>query len=151
MELRADFLLAGHTGVLLFKAGLLIQELAEQAFQEAGYTLRHFMVYSALAGEAQLSQQDLSKVVNLDPTTVVALIDEMERTGHVERHRNPADRRRYILRLTEAGREALTAVEAVASAAEEAFFAQLGPGGQEQLHGMLGRLLAGRWPESVCD
>ncbi|GAA1985493.1 MarR family winged helix-turn-helix transcriptional regulator [Kitasatospora viridis] len=151
MSLRADFLLAERTGVLLFKAGLLVQEEAERAFQAAGSSLRTFMVLSALAGQAELSQQDLSQVLNLDPTTVVALIDELEKAGQVERQRNPADRRRYILRLTDRGREARAAVEEVATATEQAFFARLEPGERELLHGMLDRLLDGRWPQAVCD
>ena len=55
-------------------------------------------------GGPELSRQDLSRPLNLDPATVVTVIDEpvidetvideTERNGHVERRRNPADRRR---------------------------------------------------------
>ncbi|MCX4747146.1 MarR family winged helix-turn-helix transcriptional regulator [Kitasatospora sp. NBC_01287] len=148
--LRRDFPLADHTGVLLHKAGLLIAEEADQALQAAGYRLRDFLVLAALAGGAELSQQDLSQVINLDPTTVVALIDELERAGLVDRRRNPADRRRYILGLTEAGRQNLTDAQQIAERAEEAFFAGLPEGGRELLHAMLSGLLADRWPNSVC-
>ncbi len=150
MTLRRDFPLADHTGVLLFKAGMLIQEEADLALQAAGFKLRDFLVLAALAGGAELSQQDLSQLINLDPTTVVALIDELERAGHVERRRNPADRRRYILRLTDEGRAALVEAEQVAEEAERAFFARLPAGSREQLHEMLGGLLAHRWPDAVC-
>ncbi|WP_242553844.1 MarR family transcriptional regulator, partial [Streptomyces beijiangensis] len=58
---------------------------------------RYFFVLASLAGGPELSQQDLSRLLNLDPTTVVTVIDEMERNQHVERRRTPADRRRYNL------------------------------------------------------
>ncbi|MEK8145195.1 MarR family winged helix-turn-helix transcriptional regulator [Streptomyces sp. M10(2022)] len=84
-------------------------EEAERALTTQGMRLRYFYVLAALDSDLSLSQQDLSRLLNLDPTTMVALIDEMESAGHVERRRNPSDRRRYILRLTEGGREALSA------------------------------------------
>jgi DNA-binding MarR family transcriptional regulator len=150
MTLRRDFPLADHTGVLLYKAGMLIQEEADLALQQHGYRLRDFLVLAALAGGAELSQQDLSQLINLDPTTVVSLIDDLEKAGHVERRRNPADRRRYILGLTEQGRETLARAQRVADAAEEAFFARLPEAGRPLLHKMLGSLLADRWPDAVC-
>lgn len=81
----------------------------------------------------------------------MTVIDEMERNKHVERRRNPADRRRYNLILTDSGREALATADRVASEVEAEFFGALGDGEREALRGMLGRLLAGRWPASVCS
>ncbi|GAA1247807.1 MarR family transcriptional regulator [Kitasatospora nipponensis] len=147
---RADFPLADHTAVLLHKAGLLVQEEVDQAMAEADFKLRNFLALAALAGKAELSQQDLARVINLDPTTMVALIDELEQSGLVERRRNPADRRRYILGLTEAGRDAVVRMQVVAEQAEQAFFARLPAGQREMLHEVLGALLAHRWPRAVC-
>ncbi|MGF1430007.1 MarR family winged helix-turn-helix transcriptional regulator [Kitasatospora sp. LaBMicrA B282] len=148
---RPDFPLADHAGVLLHKAGMVIAEEVDQALRAEGHKLRNFLVLAALAGGAELSQQDLSQVINLDPTTVVALIDELERAGQVERRRNPADRRRYILGLTETGRTALAEAQQVAEQAEDAFFADLPAGQRQLLHEILGGLLANRWPRAVCS
>lgn len=90
-------------------------------------------------------------MINLDPTTVVSLIDELERAGSVERRRNPADRRRYILGLTPVGRQTLVEAQAVAERAERAFFAHLSQGNRELLHEMLSGLLVHRWPDAVCS
>jgi DNA-binding MarR family transcriptional regulator len=108
-------------------------------------------VLAALAAGPELSQQDLSRLLNLDPTTVVTVIDEMERNQHVERRRNPADRRRYNLILTESGREALATADQVATEVESAFFGALAEDERESLRKMLGVLMAGRWPASVCS
>ncbi|KAA0929822.1 MULTISPECIES: MarR family winged helix-turn-helix transcriptional regulator [Streptomyces] len=148
---RKDFLIAERPGYLLHKAGLVLVEDVEKALGAVGMRIRYFFVLAALAGGPELSQQDLSRLLNLDPTTVVTVIDEMERNQHVERRRNPADRRRYNLILTESGREALATADRVATEVEENFFGALAGDEREALRKMLGVLMAGRWPASVCS
>lgn len=147
---RKDFLLAGRPGYLLHKSALLLVEDAEDALAEVGMRTREFFVLAALASGPDLSQQDLSRLLNLDPTTVVAVIDELERRDYVERRRNPADRRRYILVLTDAGRQALVDADRVADRIEANFFGELTAEERKLLHSMLGRVMTGRWPASVC-
>ncbi|MFE9680700.1 MarR family winged helix-turn-helix transcriptional regulator [Streptomyces sp. NPDC006285] len=148
---RKDFLIAERPGYLLHKAGLVLVEDVEKALGEVGMRIRYFFVLAALAGGPELSQQDLSRLLNLDPTTVVTVIDEMERNEHVERRRNPADRRRYNLILTESGREALATADRVATEVESAFFGALAEDERDALRKTLGVLMAGRWPASVCS
>lgn len=145
-----DFALAGRPGYLLHKAALLLDEEAERAFADSGMRTRDFFVLAALEGGPELSQQDLSRLLNLDPTTVVAVVDELEDKGYVGRRRNPADRRRYILGLTDAGRTALADAERVAGEVEAAFFGALSKTERDLFRDMLGRVMEGRWPESVC-
>jgi DNA-binding MarR family transcriptional regulator len=147
---RADFPLAERPGYLLHKAGLLVLEDVQRALESIGMRTRYYFVLASLAGGPKLSQQDLSRLLNLDPTTVVTVIDEMERNRHVERQRDPSDRRRYHLYLTDAGRDTLAGAERVATDAEQTFFDRLHPDEQAVLRRTLGRLLGGRWPASVC-
>ncbi|MFF5298086.1 MarR family winged helix-turn-helix transcriptional regulator [Streptomyces sp. NPDC013161] len=148
---RKDFLIAERPGYLLHKAGLVLVEDVEKALGAVGMRIRDFFVLAALAGGPELSQQDLSRLLNLDPTTVVTVIDEMERNAYVERRRNPADRRRYNLILTESGREALATADRVATEVESAFFGALSEDERGVLRKMLGTLMSGRWPASVCS
>ena len=148
---REDFLIAERPGYLLHKAGLVLVEDVEKALGAVGMRIRDFFVLAALAGGPELSQQDLSRLLNLDPTTVVTVIDEMERNAYVERRRNPADRRRYNLILTESGREALATADRVATEVESAFFGALSEDERGVLRKMLGTLMSGRWPASVCS
>ncbi|MFF0103758.1 MarR family winged helix-turn-helix transcriptional regulator [Streptomyces hirsutus] len=148
---REDFFIAERPGYLLHKAGLILLEDVEKALETVGMRSRYFFVLASLAGGPELSQQDLSRLLNLDPTTVVTVIDEMERNQHVERRRNPADRRRYNLILTDAGRAALAEVDSVVTEVETAFFGALDDDEREVMRRMLDRMLAGRWPASVCS
>ncbi|WP_394436593.1 MarR family winged helix-turn-helix transcriptional regulator [Streptomyces sp. SGAir0957] len=147
-----DFPLVRRTGYLLNKAGSILMEDAERALAEQGMRLRYFYVLAALESDLTLSQQDLSKLLHLDPTTMVALVDEMERAGHVERRRNPADRRRYILRLTDDGRTALARAGSAVDAVEREFLEAVPAEDRERLRALLGDLLADRWPRVIaCD
>jgi DNA-binding MarR family transcriptional regulator len=147
---REDVLLADRAGFLFYKAALLLAEDVERALLTVGMRTRYFFVLASLASGPTLSQQDLSRLLNLDPTTVVAVIDEMERNQHAERRRSPTDRRRYNLILTDSGREALGRAEQVATAAESAFFDALLDDDRKALLTTLRRVLQGRWPASVC-
>ncbi|MEU5519622.1 MarR family winged helix-turn-helix transcriptional regulator [Streptomyces sp. NPDC093250] len=147
---REDFLIAERPGYLLHKAALLLVEDVEKALETVGMRSRYFFVLASLAGGPELSQQDLSRLLNLDPTTVVTVIDEMERNRHVERRRNPVDRRRYNLVLTDSGRAELAKADGVVTEVESSFFGMLAADERQMLRKMLDRMLAGRWPASVC-
>jgi DNA-binding MarR family transcriptional regulator len=148
---REDFPLAAHLGFLLHKAALLLVEDVEAALETIGIRTRYYFVLACLGGRPRLSQQDISRLLGLDPTTVVTVIDEMERNGHVERRRDPADRRRYQLHLTDSGRERLAVIERVATGAEARFFGMLADDESTALRDILSRTLEGRWPSSVCS
>ena len=147
---REDFLIAERPGYLLHKAGLVLVEDVEKALGAVGMRIRYFFVLAALAGGPELSQQDLSRLLNLDPTTMVALVDEMEGAGHVERRRNPSDRRRYILSLTDGGRKALERAGHAVDEVERDFLAAVPEADRERLRTLLGELLADRWPRVIA-
>ncbi len=54
--------------------------------------------------EPPLSQRDLVQRLNLEKSSVSRLAAELERDGLIVRERDPANQRRYRLRLTDAGR-----------------------------------------------
>ena len=71
------------------------------------------------------SQKEVSDIVMLHPSDMVALVDQLETHGLVRRERDPADRRRYQLTLTDRGREVLGWYNEVALAAEQIVLAPL--------------------------
>jgi DNA-binding MarR family transcriptional regulator len=70
-----------------------------------GMRWRHFIALSVLYDQPALSQQSLCEALVTDPNNCVLLLNEMESIGYVERKRDPVDRRRHIVELTDAGRE----------------------------------------------
>jgi DNA-binding MarR family transcriptional regulator len=54
-----------------------------------------------LEREGQLSAGDIARQTGLTSGAVTALLDRLERAGYVSRLRDPADRRRILVQLTE--------------------------------------------------
>ena len=140
---RAEVALGERTGYLLHRVMMLLEARFEQGLRAIDLKARDYFVLAALTGDVPLSQQDLSRLLGLDPTTVVAAIDDLERRKYVERRRNPADRRRYNLVLTTAGRKALKQGDRVATEAEEAVLGVLDAKEKRALNEMLSRVMSG--------
>ena len=133
--------LARKTGVLISKVSQLAQEGFERALRPMGLKARHYGVLTVLAGEGPHAQRNLSEKLAIDRTTMVGLVDELEGLGLVERRRDPKDRRRYDLALTDAGKRAMSEAEAVAARVQDAVLAPLDDADRRRLHEMLASLL----------
>jgi DNA-binding MarR family transcriptional regulator len=118
--------LAEHTGPALARLGITGRELA--------------MLTTLAAAEAPAQHQAADRL-GVDRTTMVDLVDGLERKHLVERRPDPADRRRNLVHLTATGRRILDEGSRAASEAEEAFLSALDPGEAEQLRSMLQRVL----------
>jgi DNA-binding MarR family transcriptional regulator len=86
------------------------------------------------------SQQDLAASLGMHPSRMVALIDELEHKGLLERRENPDDRRVYALFLTPAGEKALRDVGRVNAEHLEALCAALDSGERQVLAELLARI-----------
>jgi DNA-binding MarR family transcriptional regulator len=138
--------LARHTGYLLIKLGEIALAAAERALAPLSLRARHFNVMTMIAADVTLSQQDLSGALGIDPTIMVALIDDLERQGFLRRQRNDKDRRRYALQLTPAGQHALERALDAIQDAENELLAPLTRQEAGTLHELADRLLAPHWP-----
>jgi DNA-binding MarR family transcriptional regulator len=72
----------------------------------ADVSVLQFGILHALYHQQQ-TISDLSRRFIFDPSTLVPVIDALERKGYVERGRDPADRRRTPLSLTPSGQQVL--------------------------------------------
>lgn len=108
---------------------------------EAGFRPGCIGVLRVLAARAAVSQREVSDELLLDPSDVVSLVDILERAGMVERRRDPADRRRYALQLTGAGRRAVRRLTEISQQINAELLAPLGPAEREQLAALLARVV----------
>jgi DNA-binding MarR family transcriptional regulator len=120
--------------------------MAQRHFAEAlaqiDLTPRMWGAMNVLDAEGPISQQGLGRSIGMDPSSMVAAIDELESKGLVQRRRDPNDRRAYALHITEAGREKLTEGRRLARAAQEQLLAGLTTEERAQLHALLLRVAA---------
>jgi DNA-binding MarR family transcriptional regulator len=65
------------------------------------------------------AQQSIGEAIEVPPSRMVALVDELERRGLIERRPDPSDRRIRALYLTRKGRRLLSRARQVAAEHEE--------------------------------
>jgi len=78
-----------------------------------------------LRAEAGLSQQELAARLQIHPSRLVAILDNLEKLGFVERRPNPDDRRLYSLQLTQVGGETLERIGSLARKHQDALLSSL--------------------------
>ena len=100
----------------------------------------HAGVLRVLRKSGGLSQQGLAEVLHMHPSGLVAIIDEMEERGLLERRDSLDDRRTYELHLTDKGQAALRDIGRVGQEHNESLCAALSPREREQLTGLLQRV-----------
>ena len=96
-----------------------------------------------------MSQQALGEYIGKDRTTIVAIVDELEHAGLVERRRNPADRRAYALEVTTKGHDWLARAKPALLAAEDGLLEPLDDAERELLMELLQRVLFEPAPSSA--
>ena len=90
------------------------RELAA-AFEPLGVSARGYHVLRA-ALEGEHTQTELADTVGLDKTTMVVVIDELERAGLAERRLAPHDRRARMIAVTAAGKRKVAEADKVKGA-----------------------------------
>jgi len=114
--------LASAPGFLLSWNGQRIAAKFAAVLEPLGLRPPHFGVMTLIDAHPGSAQQELVTRSLIDPSSMVAVIDELEQMGLAERREHPADRRKHAVYLTPRGRSTLPhAREAAAKMAEEVF------------------------------
>jgi DNA-binding MarR family transcriptional regulator len=96
----------------------MVAEL-DRAARELGLTdVRDWLVLAAIDDGAERTQLELSRMICVDKTTLIAVLDRLEQLGLVVRTVHPNDRRVRIPRITAAGRRAYAKFAAARDEAE---------------------------------
>jgi DNA-binding MarR family transcriptional regulator len=142
-DLQVQRLLGERVGYLFAKLHNRWAAVSIEVLKEAGVGLSgmHFGALSIVDALGPMSQQALGEYIGKDRTTIVAIVDELEREGLVERRRNPADRRAYALQVTPRGHDWLTRAKPALIAAEGDLLEPLDFAERETLTGLLQRVL----------
>jgi MarR family transcriptional regulator, transcriptional regulator for hemolysin len=127
---------------LLAHASHVLSTQMAAAIGEIGLTPRGFCVlFHAL--EAERTQIELAELADLDKTTMVVTIDDLERAGLAERRPSSTDRRARIIAVTSAGEQAVAAGTQIADRVHRDVLAALPPPERSVLVDALSRLVGG--------
>lgn len=108
-----------------------------------GMRMRQFLALSKVRDHPGVSQQELAELMLLDSNSVVLLLNELEDLGYSVRRRDPSDRRRHTVELTDAGRAAMARAEQARASIEDQLLSALSEEEKSALRAILTRALDG--------
>ena len=102
-----------------------------------------FALLRAVAASDGEAQHALAERLHISPSWMVAVVDELEKRGLLERRSHARDRRVRNLHLTAAGKKLLKQAERQAEQFDREVAEQLGEAERERLLDLLDRVAAG--------
>jgi DNA-binding MarR family transcriptional regulator len=133
---------------------VLLTRLARVVYRKSneellGIRLKNLMALAYLRDHREATQQVFSEAMHLDANNCVLLLNELEGLGFATRQRDPSDRRRHLVTITESGRIALERAEQAQETIEDDVLGALSPEERATLNHLLSRALDGtRTPSS---
>jgi DNA-binding MarR family transcriptional regulator len=137
--------LASAPAFLLSWNGQRTAHLFAEALRPLGLRPPHFGVLTLIDATPGSTQQDLVDRSMIDPSSMVAILDELEELGLAKRRPHPSDRRKHAIGLTAGGGKTLERARGAAIATAKEVFGPLDRSEIETLRGLL-RKLAGLGP-----
>lgn len=113
-------------GLLLAKVHAVGSVLNNRALAEFGLRERSYSILRLACSGLEPTQRELADFLSLDPSQIVALIDELEGRGLVVREQGRTDRRQKTVLATPAGERLHIEAETALKACESEQFAALG-------------------------
>ncbi|MER6897176.1 MarR family transcriptional regulator, partial [Amycolatopsis sp. NPDC000740] len=109
--------------------------------EKRGLRLPHFAVLAGLSDFGPLAQHALADRLGLNRSHLVGYLDELERRDLVGRERDPDDRRRQRVTLTEAGKALTGELKREAGRSQDVLLAELSAKERETLISLLRRVV----------
>src|SRR5215813_7532581 len=139
-ESHAEPKLRGPTAFLLAQIGAHAAGQFGERLKSLRLLRPHAGILRLIAASPGLSQQELGRRLAILPSQLVALLDELQERGLIERRQDPTDRRTYALHLTASGRNTTEEIGRIAREHDDAICSGLDSDERQQLHGLLSRI-----------
>ena len=131
---------SAETAFLLQRGHRRLRAAISEALRPWSLNMGHLGVLGLLYSRGSLSQQQLIELLEIDKSSMVYLVDELERQELAERRPAPGDRRAYAVELTARGRARLAEVGVAVERVQEAFLSPLSARERVVLNGLLMRI-----------
>jgi DNA-binding MarR family transcriptional regulator len=126
---------------LLSQVGILASQRFARRIAEVGLHPPQFRVMNMIDAAEGCSQQAIAEAIGAPPSRMVAIVDELEQLGLLERRPHPTDRRVHALYLTTEGRKLLSRGRKVAAEHEEELMRGFSATDRKQLAAFLRRVV----------
>lgn len=142
---------AAHQSLVLINhLARVARRRSEVALAPTGLRPRHVVTLTILREGGAMTQGALGEALRLDPTNLVGLLNELEEASLLERRRDPLDRRRHIVELSETGHAAIARAECELASVQDEVLARLDEDERATLHGLLLRATEGQVGCDAC-
>jgi DNA-binding MarR family transcriptional regulator len=125
---------------VLHEVARLLRKRFEQHARGLGLTRTQWQVLAFLAPNEGIHQGGLADLLEIEPITLVRILDKLASRGLVERRQHPTDRRIWLLYLTEAAHPLLTRMRALGETTRAEALAGIPDPEREQLLRSLSRM-----------
>ncbi len=129
------------TGTIVLLTQLARAVFLRSSVELVGMNLRNMVVLAYLRDHPGVSQQAMTEHLSMDSNTGVLILNDLEDLEYAERRRDPSDRRRHIVHITDAGLEALELAEVAQGSIEDEILAGLSSTERDQLRRLLVKAL----------
>lgn len=147
-RLTADPAIAEFAGQLFFRLWRASHERVAAAFQSVRLTPALFAVLNYLASHEGATQRAIGAAMGIDPSTMVSLVDALQRDGLASRRPHPTDRRAHAVTITAKGRRALERARTMACEAEDEVLGGLSRSERDELLTLMRRALDAAPPQA---
>ena len=130
-------------GALLARLGQESNARLRRSLRPLDLRAQEFIALKQLELLGRCSQSELADAVGVDYSNLATLAGGLCDSGLIVRGRDGADRRRYVLELTAAGRRLVARADEAIAAGERELLGALEEGEREQLHALLQRVADG--------
>jgi len=107
------------TGTIVLLSRLARAVYLRSSTELVGMNLKNMVVLAYMRDHPGVSQQAMTEHLSMDSNTGVLVLNDLEDLEFVERRRDPADRRRHLVDVTEAGLQALERAEVAQGSIED--------------------------------
>ncbi len=141
---NGEFALEGLIGYNLKRAYVIVQEQFRAAMGDDGMSPRVFSALSLIVEIPNMTQSDLARLLGIERSGLVAIIDELEGRDYLKRVAVPGDRRVQALSPTPEGARACSDAIARVKTYEDAALNMLEPDEKDQLLALLKKVRIAR-------
>lgn len=103
-----------NVGFLISDVSRLMRRRFDERARRIGVTRAQWRVLTTLSRIEGVNQGGLAERLEVEPITLCRMLDRLEEAGHVERRRDPTDRRAWRIYLTDTSRPLLDKLHAIA-------------------------------------
>lgn len=105
-------------------------------------TINQALLLNLLSDNSDLDQKEMAAILFKDLAAITRMMELMVKNGFVERHPNPKDRRKHILKLTEKGKAVVNQITPITKNYRADALKGFTPNEIKELHRLLEKLIA---------